>query len=241
MDLLTLEAPVRALKRLCPSPAMVVACAALFTSLAGGAYAAIVLPRNSVGPKQLRNGAVTGKKLATGAISSRSVKKGSLLAMDFRSGQLPRGPAGPQGATGPAGPQGTVGPKGDTGPAGPSNVIYAQQTSPVTSTGANVLSLNLPAGNWVVRGNVVALDASTSSPAEADCTIGSSGPVSGQAKAYLPAGTEDPETLSAQSIFTASSATTVYLTCAELYYQGPSINFQMGSLIATSATSVSAG
>lgn len=42
-----------------PSPAMVVALIALFVALSGGAYAAINLPANSVGTKQLKNGAVT--------------------------------------------------------------------------------------------------------------------------------------------------------------------------------------
>ena len=41
-----------------PSPALVVACLALAVALGGTGYAAMVLPANSVGTKQLRNGAV---------------------------------------------------------------------------------------------------------------------------------------------------------------------------------------
>jgi hypothetical protein len=63
----------------------------------GGAYAATHLSKNSVGTKQLKNGAVTGAK----------VKDGSLGAGDFKAGQVP------------AGPKGDPGPKGDTGPVGP--------------------------------------------------------------------------------------------------------------------------
>lgn len=233
---------MRALKRLFPSPAMLVACAALFTSLAGGAYAAIVLPANSVGAKQLRRGAVTGKKLAKGAVSSKNVKKGSLLSSDFRTGQLPRGstgPAGPQGAMGATGPQG---PKGDQGPAGPSDVIYANQsTSASGSSFVNVVTLNLPAGKWLVTGVVVASDGSTSGGAEADCLIGSLGPVSGQGQAYLQPNTNAGQTLSLQSIFDESSATTVNLVCTDLYYNGPVINYMNGTLTAISATSLTAG
>jgi hypothetical protein len=46
-----------------PSPAMVVALIALFVALGSGAYAAINLPANSVGTKQLKNGAVTRVKI----------------------------------------------------------------------------------------------------------------------------------------------------------------------------------
>jgi hypothetical protein len=96
---------------------------ALFIALGGTSYAAVKLPRNSVGSAQLKRNAVTGAK----------VKHGSLLAADFKPGQLPagqQGPVGPQGpkgdagapgpqgATGPRGPQGDTGPQGATGPTG---------------------------------------------------------------------------------------------------------------------------
>jgi Collagen triple helix repeat (20 copies) len=75
--------------------ANVAASLALFIALGGGAYAAIVLPKDSVTTVQVKNG--------------------SLLAKDFRRGQLPRGPQGPPGAAGARGLQGV---KGDTGPEG---------------------------------------------------------------------------------------------------------------------------
>jgi hypothetical protein len=53
----------------------------------GEAAGELVLPRDSVGTLQLRDGAVTGPK----------VKDRSLLARDFRPGQLPQGPPGPPG------------------------------------------------------------------------------------------------------------------------------------------------
>jgi hypothetical protein len=79
---------------------------ALTLALGGSAYAAISLPNNSVGTKQLKKDAVISSK----------VKNGSLLAQDFKSGQLPRGPKGDTGPQGPKGDTGPRGPKGDAGP-----------------------------------------------------------------------------------------------------------------------------
>jgi hypothetical protein len=78
---------------------MLVALLALTVSLAGVSYAAVTLPRNSVGSKQLQKNAVSSKK----------VKDGSLLASDFGAGQLPPGPTGPKGAAGAKGDQGVPG------------------------------------------------------------------------------------------------------------------------------------
>jgi hypothetical protein len=77
--------------------ANVMATLALFIALGGGAYAASKLPKNSVGPKQIKKDSITSSK----------IKNGSLLAADFKSGQLLRGATGAQG------------PKGDPGPGGP--------------------------------------------------------------------------------------------------------------------------
>jgi hypothetical protein len=68
----------------------VIATIALFAALGGGAYAAATLPKNSVGSKQLK----------ANAVSSSKVKNRSLRAVDFKTGQLPRGPKGAKGDTG---------------------------------------------------------------------------------------------------------------------------------------------
>jgi hypothetical protein len=83
-----------------PSPALVVSLIALFVALGGTSYAAINLPKNSVGTKQLKNGAVTKTKINKKTITQLMGKPG------------PAGPAGPTGATGPQGPQGAQGPPG---------------------------------------------------------------------------------------------------------------------------------
>jgi hypothetical protein len=88
---------------------------ALFVALGGTSYAAISLPKNSVGSRQIKRGAVTSAK----------VRAGSLLARDFKKGELPagaQGPQGPQGSTGPAGPVGPAGADGAPGAAGPAGL-----------------------------------------------------------------------------------------------------------------------
>ena len=100
-----------------PSPAMVVASIALVVALGGTGYAAIKLPANSVGTKQLRKNAVTGAK----------VKDFSLFANDFAAGQIPKGPPGANGANGAPGAPGAAGAKGDKGDPGTIPAVQAEQ------------------------------------------------------------------------------------------------------------------
>ena len=100
-----------------PSPAMVVACLALIVALGGTSVAAVsqLVPRNSVGPRQLQFGAVTSPKIRNNAVTSVKVRNRSLLRADFAPGQLPAGPTGPAGPAGPAGAAGPAGPAGVIG------------------------------------------------------------------------------------------------------------------------------
>jgi hypothetical protein len=100
---------------------------AVFMALSGVAYAAVKLPADSVGAKQIKRGAVRGDE----------VRNGSLGADDFKAGVLPSaqsgsdgesgadgadgsdGSDGSNGADGAAGPQGPAGPAGPAGPQGP--------------------------------------------------------------------------------------------------------------------------
>lgn len=89
------------------SYANVTASLALFLALGGISWAATTLPRDSVGAKQIR----------IGAVGSSEVKDGALKPSDFAAGALPAGPQGPTGPTGPTGAQGATGPKGEPGTA----------------------------------------------------------------------------------------------------------------------------
>lgn len=97
-----------------PSPALIVACLALFVALGGTGYAAMRLPRNSVGAHQLRKGAVTAPKLGRSAIKMLQHKLGK---------RGPRGAQGAQGAPGSPGATGAVGPQGSPGAPGATKVV----------------------------------------------------------------------------------------------------------------------
>ena len=75
--------------------ANVMATVALFIALGGASYAAIKLPKNSVGTKQLKKEAVSLSKIKASARSAMNGQKGE------------QGDRGPQGEAGPAGPDAT--------------------------------------------------------------------------------------------------------------------------------------
>ncbi len=79
------------------SYANVMATIAVFIALGGASYAAFRLPKNSVGPRQIKKNAVSAAKIKKNSINSAKVKNGSLRAADFKAGQLPQGPQGPPG------------------------------------------------------------------------------------------------------------------------------------------------
>ena len=57
---------------------MVVACLALLVALGGTGYAAIKLPANSVGTKQLKRGAVIGVKVKSNSLTGTQIKESKL-------------------------------------------------------------------------------------------------------------------------------------------------------------------
>jgi hypothetical protein len=118
--------------RLLPSPALAVACLALAVALSGVGYAALRLPANSVGTRQVING--------------------SLLKQDFKTGQLPRGARGPQGLTGPAGAAGPAGATGPAGPAGPAGAAGQDgPPGPVALVYRNSGAHSLPSGQTTTQ------------------------------------------------------------------------------------------
>jgi hypothetical protein len=123
---------------------MVVACIALLVALTGTSFAAVnALAPNSVGPAQLRTGAVTNAKIRNSAITSIKVANRSLLRSDFAPGQLPAGPTGPQGPAGPAGAAGAAGPAGVIG-----NVTVRQASVVVPGSSDDD---PIPNTKWVTR------------------------------------------------------------------------------------------
>jgi hypothetical protein len=77
----------RILRRM-PSPAMVVACIALAVALGGTSYAAIKLPRNSVGTTQLQKNAVVASKLNARSVGPQKLQNNAVTTRSVKDGQL---------------------------------------------------------------------------------------------------------------------------------------------------------
>ncbi|HEX2096914.1 MAG TPA: hypothetical protein VHF50_06035 [Solirubrobacterales bacterium] len=87
-----------------------VAYLALFVALGGTSYAAVQLPRDSVGSRQIRAGAVGASELRQQAVTLAKIANAARTEL--------RGARGPEGVRGPEGPQGIRGPEGVRGPEG---------------------------------------------------------------------------------------------------------------------------
>jgi hypothetical protein len=120
-----------------PSPAMIVACLALLVALGGTSYAAVKVPRNSVGTAQLKKGAVTTLK----------VKNNSLLLLDFAAAERLK-------LKGDPGAKGDKGDKGDAGAQGPVGVSALEIVSAVSASNSvdKDQAVNCPAGKRVLGG-----------------------------------------------------------------------------------------
>jgi hypothetical protein len=83
--------------------ANVMATIAVFIAVGGTSYAAITLPRNSVGPTQIKSRAVGSTEIRSGAVRTRAIMNGTIQIEDLaRSTRATLagtpGPAGPPGA-----------------------------------------------------------------------------------------------------------------------------------------------
>jgi hypothetical protein len=178
---------------------MVVSIVALIVALGGTSYAAVSLPKNSIGSSQIKRGAVKATDLAANAVSSGKVKDHSLLAKDFSAGQLPAGPQGPSGANGAA--------------AGFSDVV-ASKTLATTSGEQTVATLNLPAGNYLLSAKLW-LENPGAAAVVPDCFL-RAGSDSDETRAFLEingGGNSNDAALPFQVSHTFATAGAVTLTC----------------------------
>src|SRR5215211_467364 len=127
--------------------ANVISVIALFVALGGASYAAVTLPKNSVGAKQIKKNAVGASEIKRSAVRTGEVKNGALRAEDFAAGQLPKGPKGDPGQNGT---------NGAPGPAGTADAFAR-----VGLEAGRTLQLTVPAGyppqvKGISQANVVA-------------------------------------------------------------------------------------
>jgi hypothetical protein len=193
--------------------ANVIATAALFLALGGGAYAATQLPRNSVGNAQLKKGAVTASKIA---------KK---TRRQLRGNQGPAGPQGKTGKTGARGEKGATGAAGAAGGNGPAYEVFGTAKAIATSGGA-VLATNLAAGAYVVTADLTVEGATATT---VTCTLNGGG----EAVAYVEP--NQPASLSLSVTRNLGSAGNATLSCAA----PAGATAKYADLIATQVKSVS--
>jgi hypothetical protein len=190
-----------------PSPALVLAFAALLVALGGTSYAVIALPTNSVGAKQIK----------ANAVGTSEVKNRALLRADFKPGQLAAGPRGSQGPTGPPGPAGPPGPqgaKGDPGPRGSSDVFgasWAPFSFPAAPGGfVTIAEVQIPPGTYVVTANAI-FDNSSVDPHTLTCELASNSQLADVARHDLAPGAAD--TASLTGVVELTSPETLALEC----------------------------
>jgi hypothetical protein len=119
--------------------ANVVATIALFIALGGSSYAALKLPKNSVGSAQLKPNSITSAKVKGGSISTTDLKAS---ARSLLRGS--RGPQGVQGKTGATGKTGKTGARGSTGPRGAAGSARAYATVVADNGQAPIFTANVP-------------------------------------------------------------------------------------------------
>lgn len=129
---------------------------ALFVALSGTSYAALELPANSVGTKQLKSGAVTKAKLGRRAVNGSKVTPGSLTGIDIAPHSL-------TGANINLSALGTV-PSAATAGSAPIEKVQIVTASgvnaPAAYTGSNVAAATArcPSGLFVLGGGVQLTD-----------------------------------------------------------------------------------
>jgi hypothetical protein len=71
-----------------PSPALIVATIALIVAMGGTSYAALSVPKNSVGTKQLKKGAVTTSKIQQGSVTGTLIAKNTITGANINLSAL---------------------------------------------------------------------------------------------------------------------------------------------------------
>lgn len=140
-----------------------VAFLALGVALGGTSYAAIKLPSNSVGKRQIKAKAVTSAKVRNGTLRTVDLSRKARSKLK-----------GAQGLQGPAGPQGPKGSDGSPGPRGPADAfVYSSAADPPANPDADWTSLHPPTVMPGVRRALVftSFEASVTCTADGPCSV----------------------------------------------------------------------
>jgi len=155
-----------------PNYANVMATVAVFVSLGGASYAAVALPRDSVGTAQLRADSVTYNKLHARSVGPDQLRDDAVDATKLAQGSVKKRSLSPwlREQLARTGGQGQPGAAGETGPRGPGAVAvsYAQAAgdtpNPISVLDVGGISFRASCDN---NAGTVGLDFSVRSQAEA--------------------------------------------------------------------------
>lgn len=141
-----------------PSAPMVVSLVALFFAFGGVGYAAVTLPANSVGTRQIRNNAVTWQKIAPGTVGSARINQ--RLVQTRVVGTC----TGTNGAIGSITQSGHV----TCNPSASAEFGSNGAAAPITTSSTTFASRPLTAGNYLI---LAVAYVTTSGPSTVTCTL----------------------------------------------------------------------
>lgn len=198
-----------------PSPALGVACLALFLVLVstGGAAVSAAPPNNSVGTAQLKNNAVTSAKIKNNAVTAAKIASNAVTSAKIASNAVAGAKIASNAVTGAKVQDGSIAAADlASGVLPPSNAVgtFADGPINVPTAEATIKSLSIPAaGNYVILAKTYLTSAVL--PGTVTCRLVAGGNFD-TSQAYVASG--QPSTLSLIVLGNFTAAGTVNLACS---------------------------
>jgi hypothetical protein len=160
---------------------------------------------------------ITGKQIKDHSIAERDLAASVVAKLDRRPGSGPAGPSGPAGEKGATGEKGAPGEKGAAGDAALSYSVTGSHDFVAPTTMANVLSITLPAGTYVLHGQVIVSTPSTTTAYDSQCFLGPVLAPIGLAQARLQGTASFPDraTLPVTDVVELSTDDTLTMRCSQ--------------------------
>jgi len=195
-----------------PSPAMVVACIALTVALSGTSYAAIKLPKNSVGTKQLKRNAVTAPKIRKNAVAGAKVLNNSITGADVNEATLAQVPSAATATNATSASSATT--------AGTANAAFSTSHDAAIALPNSfdaIATLAIPApGNYVVNVKFGAFNQSGAASFNDDCRLLAGGVVGDRLFFDVDGvGADDHEAVALQLVYQFTAPGQVVLRCTD--------------------------
>ena len=177
---------------------------------------------------------ITGKDIKDRSIAERDLSASVVAKLDRKPGTGPAGPSGPAGEKGATGEKGTAGEKGAAGDAAVSYSATGTHAFVAPTNTANLLSITLPAGTYVLHGQVLVTSPITGTGYQSQCFLGPMIAPIGLAQARLQGtgSVADSATLPVTDVVELSAEDTLTLRCSQTPEGGLADGTQMGTATA---------